>query len=388
MLPSRAVQPEGEALQSGMRVAVIHSNADYLLGSRLPLLLHLRRRFEVVALAPDMRPAHRDELRYHGITAGAISMNPTGLNPLTDMIDTFRLARQLRRIRPDAVITNTLKPVTMGTFASILAGVQRRYALISGLGYAFIDDEGPPSLRKRIIRIIATLEYRAALRRNRHVAFHNLDDLRQFVEAGVCPPDRAGRVNGSGVDTDSFEMTPAVNGPSFITVSRLLADKGILEYLEAARIVKERIPEASFLLVGDADANPRAIDPEVIHRYVRSGVVEWPGRVRDVRAYLRRAGVFVMPSYREGLPRSTLEAMAMGRAVVTTDVPGCRETVVEGENGLLVPARDVQALAAAMEQLARDPALVAAMGKASRRIAEAVFDTEVVHRQLDQVMGW
>jgi glycosyltransferase involved in cell wall biosynthesis len=371
-----------------MRIAVIHSNADYLLGSRLPLLLHLRRRFDVVALAPRLSEGHRVELAGHGIRAASISLNPTGLNPLADTIDTFRLARQLRRLKPDAVVTNTLKPVTLGTFASVLAGVPRRYALISGLGFAFIEDEGPPDLRRRIIRTIARLEYRLALPRNLRVAFHNLDDLREFVEAGICPADRVGHVDGSGVDTRAYELAPPTAVPAFICVSRLLGDKGVREYMEAARIVKARIPEATFLLVGDVDQNPMAIDPAEVDRYVQAGVLDWPGHVRDVRPLLRRAGVFVMPSYREGLPRSTLEAMAIGRAVVTTDVPGCRETVVEGENGLLVPARDVPALAAAMEELARDPDRVAAMGRASRRMAEEKFDIEVVHRQLDEVMGW
>jgi len=382
------VHPVPDAPHTGMRIAVIHSNPDYLLGSRLPLLRHLRRRFEVVALAPGLGAAHQAELSRYGIRGSRISLNPTGLNPVADAIDTFRLARQLRRMRLDAVLTNTLKPVTLGTFASVLAGVPRRYALISGLGFAFIRDGGRAGVRRRIVSAVAALEYRAALRRNRRVVFHNVDDMQQFVDAGICPADRAGRVNGSGVDTHEYEMAPPVGGPSFISVSRLLIDKGVREYMEAARILKSRIPEATFLLVGDVDRNPRAIDPDEVRGYVRAGVIEWPGHAQDVRPLLRKAGVFVMPSYREGLPRSTLEAMAMGRAVVTTDVPGCRETVVDGENGLLVPVRDVQALVAAMEQLARDPARVAAMGRASRRIAQEVFDTEVVHRQLDEVMGW
>lgn len=388
MVDAHAQDGVHDAPGTAPRMAVIHSNPDYLLGSRLPLLRHLRHRFDVVALAPGLSRAHRAELSRYGIRASSISLNPTGLNPFADAIDMVRLARQLRGLRPDAVLTNTLKPVTLGTFAALLAGVPRRYALISGLGFAFIRDDGPVGFRRRIVSTIATVEYRAALPRNRRVAFHNGDDLREFVDAGICPPDRAGRVNGSGVDTSAYEMALPVGEPVFITVSRLLLDKGVREYMEAARIVKSRIPEARFLLVGDVDRNPRAIDPSEVNQYVRDGTIEWPGHVQDVRPYLRRAAVFVMPSYREGLPRSTLEAMAMGRAVITTDVPGCRETVVDGENGLLVPVRDVDGLAAAMDQLARDPGRVAAMGRASRRMAEEVFDTDVVHRQLDEVMGW
>lgn len=371
-----------------MRIAVVHSNADYLLGLRLPLLRHLRERFEVVAMAPHLRAAHLEDLAALGIEGADFSLQPTGLNPLADLLDTVRLARKLRLLRLDAILTNTIKPVTLGTFAAALAGIPRRYALISGLGFAFMDDEEPAGIRKRVVRVVATAQYRAALALNRRVVFHNRDDMRFFVEAGICRADRAGYVDGSGVDTVAFAQAPPVSEPVFVAVSRLLRDKGIGEYLEAARMVKSRIPEASFLLVGDVDPNPSSLDRQDVERYVEDGTIHWAGAVTDVRPWLRRAAVFVLPSYREGIPRSTLEAMATGRAVVTTDVSGCRETVIEGTNGLLVPARNAAALADAMATLAVQPDRVREMGIASRRIAEERFDVAVVHRRLDELIGW
>lgn len=371
-----------------MRIAVIHSNADFLLGPRLPLLRHLASRADVVAMAPRLDAEHRRRLAAHGVRGVAIDLRPTGLNPVADVLDLFKLARRLRQVAPDAVLTNTIKPVTLGTLAARLAGVPRRYALISGLGFAFIDDGRPLSLRKRIVRLAASGLYRAALPMTTRVVFHNRDDLADFVAMGLCPADRARWVNGSGIDTSEYRPEPGEPRPTFVSVSRLLRDKGVLEYLEAARIVKSRRPDAEFLLVGDVDPNPSAIDREVIQRHVDDSIIEWAGRVSDVRPWLRRGSVFVLPSYREGVPRSTLEAMALGMAVITTDAPGCRETVVDGRNGLLVPVRDPAALAAAMERLAGDLDLVAAMGTASREIAVSTFDTAIVHRALDEAMGW
>jgi len=371
-----------------VRIAVLHSNPDYLLGPRLPLLRHLSQRFDVVAMAPRLAARHLTELRDLGIEGTSFALQPTGLNPFIDLVDMLRLARTLRQLRLDAVLTNTIKPVTLGTFAAAMAGVRKRHALISGLGFAFIDDGQPPKLRKRIVRLVAAAQYRAALRLNRRVVFHNRDDLEDFVDAGICPADRAGHVDGSGIDTVAFAAAPPVLDPVFVMVSRLLRDKGVLEYLEAARMVKARVHDARFVLVGDVDPNPSSIDAGIVRRYVDDGTIEWAGGVGDVRPWLRRAAVFVLPSYREGMPRSTLEAMATGRAIITTDVPGCRETVVERSNGLLVPARDVAALADAMAELANQPDLVRLMGIESRRIAEERFDLAVVHRQLDQALGW
>ena len=368
------------------RVAVIHSNAGYLTGLRLPLLRHLGRRADVVALAPRLEPWHVGVLEDAGVEGRSFRLAPTGLNPVRDALDTIQLARMLRSMAPDVVITNTIKPVIFGTFAAWLAGISRRYALVSGLGYAFTDVGAPAGRRKRVVRMLTAFLYRRAFALNDRVIFQNADDLREFVDAGICPRSKATLVDGSGIDVDAYRPTLLEPRPTFVMVSRLLREKGVMDYLEAARTVKARIPEASFLLVGGADGNPTALADRDLRGFIDDGTVEWVGAVRDVRPSLARASIFVLPSYREGLPRSTLEAMAAGLAVITTDVPGCRETVRDGINGLLVPVRDVDALAAAMEEVARDLPRVETMGNASRAMAEARFDIARIHRQMDEIL--
>ncbi len=370
-----------------MRFTLIHSNADYVTGMRLPLLQHFRTHGSVTALAPNLTKAHAAVLAENRVEGHRISLNPTGLNPMVDLVDTVRLAWALRRLHPDIVISNTAKPVIFGTIAARLAGVRRRVTLVSGLGYAFTDDGSRPGRKKRIVRAMTARLYRLAFALSERVIFQNADDLRELVAAGICPAGKAVCISGSGIETASYEPGPAPAQPAFIMVSRLLTEKGVLDYLAAAREVRARLPTSRFLLVGGPAPNPSSIDPADLEPYLRDGTIEWPGEVRDVRPWLAQASVFVLPSYREGIPRSTLEAMAMGLAILTTDAPGCRETVVDSTNGELVPVRDVTALSGAMERMARDPARVAVMGAASRRIAETRFDIDIVHRQLDAILG-
>jgi glycosyltransferase involved in cell wall biosynthesis len=370
-----------------LRIAVIHSNASYLTGLRLPLLRHLSLGADVVALAPAFEAWHREILDRHGIRAVAFRLDPTGLNPFGDAFAMLGLARTLRTLAVDIVITNTIKPVIFGTFAAQLAGVPRRFALISGLGYAFTDVGGRPGLKKRVVRAMTAVLYRAAFARNERVIFQNRDDVAELVDAGICRAAKVAVVDGSGVDVDEFRPTGAEPRPTYVMVSRLLHEKGVMDYLRAARMVKSRIPDATFLLVGAADRNPSAVRYADLQPYLEDRTVEWAGAVRDVRPFLARASIFVLPSYREGFPRSTLEAMAAGLAVVTTDVPGCRETVRRGRNGILVPVRDPDALAEALVALAGDLPRVAAMGRASRTIVETSYDVDVIHAQFDAILA-
>jgi glycosyltransferase involved in cell wall biosynthesis len=355
------------------KVVFIHSNADYLVGLRLPLMREISRRgYLVTAIAPNIAENHRRILSGFGIASERCDMAPTGMNPLADLAHTLRLTWQLRRLRPDVVLTNTIKPVIFGTIAAKFAGVRRRYAMVSGLGYAFTES-GTLGMRKRISRWIASLLYWLAFRLNRVVVFQNSDDAQEMREAGICPGTRAAVVGGSGVDLQEFSFSERSGAPAFVMVGRLLVEKGARDFLEAARRLKRDAPRSSVLLVGDADGNPSALREDELAAFEREGVAEVVKGARDVRPFLYRSSIFVLPSYREGVPRSTLEAMASGMAVITTDVPGCRETVRNGENGLIVPVRDPDALASAMLELASDPERVRRMGAMSRKMAEEKF---------------
>ncbi|GAB4128941.1 MAG: glycosyltransferase family 4 protein [Rhodothalassiaceae bacterium] len=294
----------------------------------------------------------------------------------------------MRRSRPGAVLGLSTKPVIYGSLAAWLAGVPRRYALVAGLGYVFTDDGAPQGLKRRALRRLVTLLYRMAFRVCDCVFFHNADDLETFVGHGLLPRAKAELTTGSGVDLDEFRPAPLPDGPvTFLLIARLLREKGIREYVEAARMLRARGVQAQFLLLGDVDSNPGSLKRDEAMSWVSEGLIEWPGEVEDVRPWIARSHVYVLPSWREGVPRSTQEAMAMGRPVITTDAVGCRETVDHGVNGFLVPVRDPEALAHAMFRFIENPALIETMGRESRRLAEERFDVHEINAIILGAMG-
>ncbi len=332
-----------------------------------------------LALLPQVRRwLEAKDVKWHDIP-----LRRTGTNPVADLGLLFALLRLMRKERPTVVLPYTIKPVVYGTIAAWLARVPRRFALVTGLGYAFTGDRD--GLVKRIISHL----YRAALGHAHKVFFQNPDDERHFREAGILPAQVPSVVvNGSGVDVDAYSVQPlAGDPPVFLMIGRLLGDKGVREYVEAAWRLKAGASRARFLLVGWVDANPDAIDQAELDEWVASGVIEFLGKLDDVRPAIAAASVYVLPSYREGTPRTVLEAMAMGRPVITTDAPGCRETVVDGDNGFLVPVQSVDALVAAMSRFIADPALAARMGMRSRGIAEDKYDVRKVNAVMLREMG-
>ena len=219
--------------------------------------------------------------------------------------------------------------------------------------------------------------------------FQNPDNQAFFNSHGLAgSASQQVLINGSGVNLEQFTPSPPdVDRPTFLLIARLLIDKGIREYAAAARLVKAAHPNARFLLLGPTDQSPMSLPSAEYEAWQREGVIEYLGTTDDVRPHIRAASVYVLPSYHEGTPRSTLEAMAIGRAVITTDVSGCRETVTQGDNGLLVPARDAEALADAMITLINQPDRVLAMGRASRRMVEERFDVYKVNRTILETLG-
>lgn len=368
----------------GRRLYFLHTNPAYLTGLRLPMLVALANAgCHVTAFAPGLGQEDAERLRAHGIAGRNLSLNASGMNPFRDGADTFRLARLLRSEKPDIVFGNNIKPVVFGTIAAAMAGIRLRYALVGGLGYAFTSPPGRESaFSRRLAGLIASCLYAVSFRLASRAVFHNRDDVALLTKLRICPAAKASVVQGSGVDTDAYAPAEKPERPVFVFVGRLLRDKGVREYLQAARLVRQRHPQARCLLVGGADDNPSAIDPDELRGHVERGDVEWVGKVSDVRPYLRMSSVFVLPSYREGLPRSTLEAMACGLAVVTTDAPGCRDTVTHGDNGFLVPVGNAEALSDAMIALCEQPSLRNEMGNRSRRIALERFSCESVNADI------
>ncbi|WP_193370346.1 glycosyltransferase family 4 protein [Pelagibius marinus] len=367
------------------RVAVIGSHAHYLVNFRGALIQAMRAHgHEVLALAPDFDAGTRSELSAIGVEPVDISLSRTGLNPVRDFRDIIGLYAQMRRLAPDVVLAYTVKPVIYGLLAAALARVPRRFALITGLGYVFSEGGSP---RDWIIQATVQQLYRIALRGTEAVFMQNRDDADEFVARRIVSCRKIIPVNGSGVDLAAWPVMDLPGPPvTFALAARLLGEKGVREYVTAARQVKAKHPEVRFLLLGGLDSNPSAIKEREVASWVAEGVLEWPGHV-NMRPWLAQTSVFVLPSYREGIPRSTQEAMAAGRPVITTDAPGCRETVVVGENGYLVPPRDVGSLVGAMLHFVENPQQIVVMGRNSRRLAEERFDVRAINERMLSAMG-
>jgi glycosyltransferase involved in cell wall biosynthesis len=305
-------------------------------------------------------------------------MSRAGLNPLKDFSTFMALWGLMRRVRPNKVLSYTIKPVIYGTLAAALSGVSQRYAMITGLGYAFTGQA--TGLRQYVQKVVQLL-YKLALARASKVFFQNPDDRALFKHLGLVPAQTPTVVvNGSGVDVASFTVQPLpTSNIHFLLIARLLGDKGIREYAQAARLLKIQYPEVSCSLVGWVDQNPSSIKQEELESWVNSGDLHYLGKLEDVRPAIAACSVYVLPSYREGTPRTVLEAMAMGRAIITTDAPGCRETVVHGDNGFLVLIQSVESLLSAMIRFVENPKLASSMGIRSREIAENKYDVNKVN---------
>jgi len=371
------------------RFMLIGGLAQSLVNFREPLLRGLRDAgCEVHAAAAavhdnDSVVARLDSI---GVHPHSVPISRAGLNPVSDLRALVALVRLMHHTRPDLVLGYTIKPVVWGTLAAWVAGVPRRYAMITGLGYAFTGKA--TRMRARVQRVVKIL-YRFALSRTHGIFFQNPDDLALFRELGLIP-DRIPTmvVNGSGVDLDSYPMHPLPEGPlRFLMIARLLGDKGVREYAAAAAIVRQTHPGAAFHLVGGLDPNPDAISREEVENWTARGDIVWHGEQADVRPYLAEAHVFVLPSYREGTPRTVLEAMATGRPIITTDAPGCRETVVDGHNGLLIPARNGDALADAMLRFLSCPEMIDGMAKRSLDIVREKYCSEKVTASMLEAMN-
>ena len=368
------------------RLALIGNQAFLIHNFRGPLIQDITARgWHVLAMAPDYDDASRAAVRSLGAEPVDWVFTRTGLNPIADLLAMRRLTRILRDQRVTVTLSYFIKPVVYGTIAARLAEVKRRYALIEGLGYAFIEDTAE-SFKRFVVRPTVKSLYRRALGMATGVFFLNEDDLSDFKRWSLVEPSKATVIGAIGLDLNDWRPAPAVTRPVvFLLVARLLRDKGIYEYVEAARRVKATHPETRFLLLGGLDSNPAAIAETVVNSWVAEGVIEWQGHV-PVRPWLAQSSVFVLPSYREGVPRSTQEAMAMARPVITTDAVGCRETVVDGKNGFLVPVRDADALEAAMRRFVDNPDIIEPMGAESRKMAEERYDARRVNKVILDIM--
>jgi glycosyltransferase involved in cell wall biosynthesis len=366
-----------------MKIVVIGTLPSSLYNFRGQLLKHLKSaNVEVNALASGAPKQDIKAVEALGANYINYPVSRSGLSPTQDFKTFAALRNIFKQQKPDVILAYTIKPIIWGGLAARVVPNCRFYALVTGLGFAFQKGNWKKNL---LLKLVAFL-YKVSLHKAEKVIFQNPDNQQVFIDLGIVPKHKTCVVNGSGVDINYYGMKPLPTTPIFLLIARLLGDKGISEYVAAANKVKQQYPEAVFQLVGPEDPSPDGISLKELAILNNKNSVHYLGPTDDVRPYIEGCAVFVLPSYHEGLPRTVLETMAMGRPVLTTNVPGCKETVVNGENGWLVEKGNFEQLAEKMIWFIENPQEWQGMAEASRAMVEDKFDVHKVNNELMKIM--
>lgn len=367
---------------------LIASSSKSLLNFRSEFIQEIQNRnFEVHVISTGLEKGTPTEskFRHMGLVPHNIKLARTGKNPFKDLKHIVDLFFLIKKIKPNYLITYNVKPVIYGNICAHILRVPKLYSMITGLGFAFQGE----TKNRLILKILVSYLYRCALNSVDKVFFQNPDNKNLFIKLKIVKnhPQKISVVNGSGVNLSRFRVTQLPKEPKFILISRLLGDKGIREYVEAAKIVQTDHPNAEFGLAGYIDENPDSISPQELEGWINSNHIHFLGKLDDVRPSISKYSILVLPSYGEGTPRIVLEAMAMGRPIITTDVPGCRETVINKKNGFLVEAKNVKALVKAMLKFIEEPDLISSFGRESRYLAESKYNVDEINKIMIDEIG-
>lgn len=367
-----------------MKIAVLSSHTTSLFWFRMDMMKSFQQcGHKVIALGPDSELEWKTKFEECGIQYKQLYVKRNTLNPFDDLKTYQQLKRFMKNEKPDKVFAYQAKTVVYGSLAAKAIGITEVYTLIAGLGSIFRGD----GFRSKIIKIIMKVEYLLAFKASKKVFLQNNDDKDELIKNRIIKAEKITVINGSGVNLDEFLPRPVLDTSVFLFIGRLIKDKGIVEYLEACKRIKNEYPQVECLLVGPFDSNPSALQKEELQSYIDKGIIEYFGEQDDVRPYLNRCSTYVLPSYHEGTPKTVLEAMAVGRAIITSDAPGCKETVVHGHNGYLVPIKDIDAVYEKMKLLVNNHILSKYMGERSLELAREKYDVKIVNRAIMNTMG-
>lgn len=374
-----------------MKVAMIGTIASSFYGFRSDLIKALvELNHDVYAFTSDYEKDNLSKIKALGAIPITYQLSRGGLNPLNDIKTAVSLAKELKFLNPDIVFSYFVKPVIFGTLAAKIAKVPKIIGMLEGLGYTFTDQPQGLTKKAKAIKYIQIALYKIALPQLDDLIFLNPDDPQDLVERYCIKVKNVHVLGGIGLNLEDYTYkAPFINTESinFLFIGRLLKEKGIYDFVEAAKLVKQIYPHTKFTILGSIDnANPGALKKAELAILVSSGIVSYPGHVNNITEWISNSHVFVLPSYREGVPRSTQEAMAIGRPVITTDVPGCRETVNNGINGFLVERWNPEALAEKMIYFIENPEQIKKMGLESYKIAQDKFDSNKVNKRLLRIL--
>lgn len=368
-----------------MKIILLGTTATSLYLFRTDLIKKLINEGNIVYTgACDFTPATKIKMQTLGAIPFDYSLSRVSLNPFGGLYSIWKLSQTIRKITPDIVISYFIKPVIFGTLAAKIAGVKKTVGMIEGLGHAFTNYPQGKTVKQKIISNILVQLFRITFSLIDKVVFLNSDDKNELVKKYNIKINDYLILGGIGVDLTYYSFQEVnIDKISFLFIGRLLREKGIFEFIEAAKIVKSKYPEVTFRIVGGIDkSNMSSLSEEDIKKLKNNGIVNYDGEIEDVRASIAKTSVFVLPSYREGVPRSSQESLAIGRAIITTDVPGCRETVIDGKNGYLVPPFSPEDLANKMFIFIENPQKISEMGKESLNLARLKFDSIKVNEKL------
>ena len=375
-----------------MKIVLIGTVASSFYGFRADLIRAMReKQYTVYAFTSEYTDSDLKKIESLGAIPITYELNRGGLNPLSDIVAAYKLSKKIREIKPDLVFSYFSKPVIFGTIAAKLAKVPKIVGMLEGLGYTFTEQ--PQGLNKKIklIKKIQVFLYKIALPQLDKLIFLNPDDPKDLIDKYAINVRKVEVLGGIGLNLKDYPYQPLSNiqqPVNFLFIGRLLKEKGIHDFIEAAKKVKEKYSETQFTVLGAIDPyNLGALKQSELDELISSNLIDYPGHVNNVKDWIANSHVFVLPSYREGVPRSTQEAMAIGRAVITTDVPGCRETVENGVNGFIVAKWNPEALAEKMIYFIEHPEQIEKMGYESYKIAQEKFDAEIVNQRLITILG-
>lgn len=367
-----------------MKIIVLSSHTQSLFWFRMDMMQSfIQDGHEVIAVGSESVNEWAPKFAAKGIQYRQIYVQRNGINPLTDLKTLNSIKDVFTLEKPDKVFAYQAKSIIYGSIAANSLGIKEFYSLIAGLGSIFRGS----GLKNSVVKNIMKQQYKLACKYSKLVFFQNNDDKFEFINNRLVIESKTAILNGSGVNLDLFQPVNQSDETAFLFIGRLIKDKGIMEYLEACKIIKSKHPQVRCLLVGPYDSNPSALNDHELKPYIRNNIVEYFGEQKDVRPYIAQVSTFVLPSYHEGTPKTILEAMAMGRSIITTDAPGCKETVENGGNGYLVNVKDVKSLVDAMEKLILNHDISIKMGVESLNIVKSKYDVNIVNKSIKEYMG-